>query len=205
MAYPHNMNEAIPTTAYSLLDPQEREAVDNYVNYAIAEQSRLRERIVHALYKPIPSEYIRRSRDALYRPLVRAAVAEKLNEAARDQDISPDRVIQEHAGIAFSDISDYLENAGFGEWRVKDLSQIPPSKRGALKSIESKPSPFGLHTKIVLHDKLPSLKTLGELMGLVAPDKPPMLGEYARPPAAVEQADSSAPEIEYQQLLESMS
>lgn len=199
------MNETVPTTAYSLLDAQEREAVDNYVNYAIAEQNRLRERIVHALYKQIPSEYIRRSRDALYRPLVRAAVAEKLSQAARDQDISPDRVIREHAGIAFSDISDYLEDAGFGEMRVKNLSQIPISKRGAVKSIESKPSPFGLHTKVVLHDKLLSLKVLGELMGIVAPDKPPVLGEYARPPAAVEQSASDAPELEYKQLLESMS
>lgn len=197
--------ENTPTTAYSLLDVQEREAVDNYVKYAIGEQERLRERIVHALHKPIPSEYIRRSRDALYRPLVRAAVAEKLSEAARDQDMSPDRVIREHAGIAFSDISDYLEDAGFGEMRVKNLMQLPPSKRGAVKSIESKPSPFGLHTRVVLHDKLPSLKVLGELMGLVAPDKPPVLGEYARPPAAVEQSNRDAPEQEYQLLLESMS
>lgn len=195
------MSDAIPTTAYDLLTEAEREAVDAYVNYAIEIQHSKRERIIHALYIPIPHEYIKRSRDALYKPLVRAAVAERIKKAAADQDISPDRVIQEHASIAFSNLADYVEVAGFGEFKVKDISTISPEKMAAVKSIETKPGMYGIQTKIVLHDKHPSLKAMGEMMGLVAPDKPPALIEYVRPPADTKQVDKE-PEKAYIDLLE---
>ena len=197
------MENVAPTTAYSLLDAVERQAVDNYVQFAINEQHSRRERIVHALYKPIPAEYIRKSRNALYRPLVLAAVREKIQEAANEQDLSPNRVIQEHAAIAFSDINDFIEPAGFGDYRVRDLDSIPPSKRGAVKSIECKPGPFGLHTKVVLHDKHPSLKAMGEMMGLVAPEKPPALLDYAKPPAPIT-VNEQEPEKAYAELLENV-
>lgn len=192
-----------PTTAYTLLEPHERTIVDEYVQYAINEQHRKRERIIHALYLPIPSEYIRRSKSALYKPLLRAAVAECLNKAADAQDISPNRVIQEHASIAFSCITDYIESVGFGDFRVKDLSTIPIDKLGAVKSIETKPGMYGLATKIVLHDKHPSLKAMGEMMGLVAPDKTPPLLDYVKPPQAIDVA-TDVPEQVYIELLESV-
>ena len=192
---------AFPTRAYDLLEPLEKEAVDEYVKYAIDEQHRKRERIIHALYIPIPYEYIKRSRNALYKPLVKAAVAERLKEAAAEQDISPDRVIQEHAAIAFSNIEDYIESVGFGDFKVKDITQINPEKMAAVKSIETKPGMYGLQTKVVLHDKHPSLKAMGEMMGLVAPDKTPALVEYVKPPVDKKRVEK-APEKAYQELLE---
>jgi hypothetical protein len=193
----------LPMGAYSLLEDDERSLVDEYVQYAIGEQHRKRERIIHALYLPIPSEYIRRSKSALYRPLLRAAVAERIREAAEVQDISPSRVINEHAVIAFSDISDYIEPSGFGDFRIKNLTDILPSKRGAVKSLETKPTAYGLQTKIILHDKHPSLKAMGEMMGIVASDKAPTLTEYVRPPQALD-AVSDVPEQVYMSLLESV-
>lgn len=199
------MTEPItPTRAYDLLEPLERQAVDNYVRFAVAEQDRKRERIIHALHLPIPSEYIRRSKNALYRPLVRAAVAERIREEANKQDISPDRVIEQYAAIATADIGDYVDDVGFGELKIKRIEDIPPIKRAAIKSIDSKPGAFGLHTKVVLHDKIPALKAMAEMMGLVAPDKPPALLDYVRPLDAVEDARENVPEKAYAALLEQL-
>lgn len=195
----------VPTRAYDLLDHTEKQMVEDYVKYAIGEQNRKRERIIHALYTPIPAEYLRRSRNALYRPLLRAAVAERIKEEANKQDISPSRVIEEYANIAFSNISDFIEQANdFGEVKVKLLESIEPSKMQAVKSIETKPGAFGLQTKVVLHDKLPALKAMAELMGLIAPEKPPALENYVSPPKNVTPGQEiiESPEERYTQLLQ---
>ena len=195
------MTSSIPTTAYTLLEADERHIVDEYVQYAVGEQNRKRERIAHALALPIPYDYVVRSKSALYKPLLRAAVAERLREEAETQDISPSRVVAEHASIAFSDISDYLEDAPLGDFRVKSLENMPAHKMGAVKSIETKPGMYGLATKVVLHDKHPSLKAMGEMMGLVAPDKAPALLDYVKPPQD-KKAKGGVPEEIYKQLLE---
>lgn len=189
-----------PETAYSLLESEERAAVDEYVQFAIAEQNRLRERIVHALYKPIPNEFIRRSKSALYKPLLRAAVNEKLKEAADEQDLSPSRVIQEHASIAFSNMNDYVACGNYGDIVIKDINQLSPEKQAAIKSIEVKPGVYGLTSKLTLHDKHTSLKALGEMMGIVASDTPPVLADYVKPPKALETVDD-VPEDVYAKML----
>ena len=184
----------VPTRAYDLLDANEKQMVEDYIKYAVSEQNRKRERIIHCLYTPIPSEYLRRSRNALYKPLLRAAVAERIKEEAGKQDISPTRVIEEYANIAFSNMSDYIEQANvFGELKVKMLEDIPASKMQAVRSIETKPGAFGLQTKVVLHDKLPALKAMAELMGLVAPEKPPALEGYVTP---IKNVTPGQPELE---------
>lgn len=193
-----------PTRAYDLLDPFERQQVDDYVQFAVGEQHRKRERIIHALYLAIPSEYLRRSQNSLYKPLLRAAVAERIREESHKQDISPDRVVQEHASIAFSNMFNYIEAGGFGEFKLKDVEQLTPDMMQAVKSIETKPGNFGLQCKIVLHDKHPSLKALGEMMGLVASDRPPALQQYIAPPKDVSKQVDLAPESEYAELLESL-
>lgn len=192
---------AVPTTAYDLLTAQEREAVDEYVSYAIRQQHAKGERIIHALYIPIPSEYIRRSRNALYKPLVLAAVAEQIRKAANDQDISPDRVIAEHVAIATANLHDYYHPGEFGTLTPKAIHELTLEQKKAVKSIEIKPGPFGISHKIVLHEKQTSLKALGEMMGLVAPDKPPALVNYVKPPEAERQVLERAPERAYAELL----
>ena len=82
-----------PTRAYDLLEPHERQAVDDYVKFAVDYQNSRRERIAHALEYPIPTEQVRRSKGVLAKPLARAAVAEKIQALADEQDLSPSRVI----------------------------------------------------------------------------------------------------------------
>lgn len=193
-----------PTRAYDLLEHYERQAVDEYVKYAIHQQYLKRQRIIFALSQPIPSEMVRRSKGVLAKPLARAAVAEKLQRAADDEDLSPDRVIHEHSCIAFSNIADYLDVQTFGDFTIKQLHLIPRAALQAVKSMKTIPSPYGIRTEITLHDKHPSLKMLGEYMGLVAPDRPPALANYVKP-AESEKAIESAPETAYAALLESSS
>lgn len=195
--------EAYPTSAYDLLTPVERQAVDEYVEFAVQQQRARHQRILGALNIPIPSEYIRRSRQALNRPMVRAAIAERITEVSRQEDMSPDRAIHEYASLAFSDITDYLKAGYFGEPVIKDLREIPADKAGAIKSIECKPGHVGTSWKITLHDKLPALKTLTDLMGVTAPDAPPALRDYARQEIKdAEYKELVAPETEYTELLE---
>jgi hypothetical protein len=191
---------ATPTRAYDLLEPFERQAVDDYVKYAVDQQSHKRQRIALALSQPIPSEIVRRSKGALTKPLVRAAVAEKLQAAADKEDLSPDRVIAEHAQIAFSNIGDYLYQLPLGDLAVKPLDTIPREALAAVKSMKTIPSLYGVRTEITLHDKHPSLKIMAELMGLVAPDTPPVLRDYVRP-VKTEAERSAVPEDAYAALL----
>lgn len=190
-----------PTTAYDLLEHYERQVVDDYVNFAIQRQYHSRQRIALALDIPIPGDHVRRSKGVLARPLAKAAVAEKLKAAADEEDLSPDRVIKEHATIAFSNIFDYIEKQNFGDFTVKNLDQIPRALMAAVKSIKSIPTLYGMRTEVTLHDKHPSLKVLTELMGLVAPDSPPPLAEYSKP-KRLDKDMNQAPETAYANLLE---
>lgn len=195
--------EIVPTTAYDLLEPKERECVDEYLTFVLNEQARRGERIIHALSRPIPSEYVRRSKGILHRPLVRAALAEKIREASAAQDISPDNLIREYNTIATSKMSDFVENGGFGDVMVKSFDEIGEEKMGAVKSIESKPGRYGMQVKVVLHDKLPAMNRMAEFMGLIAPERP-ILRDYTTPT----EGETGHQEVEdhseeaYSQLLE---
>jgi hypothetical protein len=198
-------SEVYPTRAYDLLTDIERRAVDEYVEFAVGQQRAKHERILMALNLPIPTEYIRRSRQALNRPVLRAAIAERIIEVSRQEDISPDRAVREFSAIAFSDITDFLQTGYFGEPSLKPLTEIPADKAGAIKSIECQPGHMGTKWKITMHDKLPALKTLTDMMGVTAPDRPPVLVNYVKQELRDEQAKQlTAPEAEYTELLESV-
>lgn len=199
------MTDATPTSAYALLETREREIVDEYFSYLVHSQNQKQERIALAINYPIDANYLKRSRGILARPLVKAALAEKINERAMEEDLSPARVIKEHATIAFSNMFDFIEPKQFGEWNIKDLNQIPRDKMAAVKTIKTKAGLNGISTEVVMHDKITSLKILAELMGLIASDKPPALGEYSAPVKTkeVENAESNPEEV-YSNLLESL-
>lgn len=196
-------NNTYPTRAYDLLEEPERKAVEEYVQYIVAEQKRKNQRIDLALNLPIPSEYIKRSRGALCRPTVRAALAERITEESDSTDISPSRVIKELAKIAFSDITDYMRTGPFGSVEIKELKDIPADKAGAIKSIETKIGQSGSNSKITMHDKLPALRALSDMMGITAPEQGPILKDYVKQEIRkATKEEVKAPEAEYVELLE---
>lgn len=197
-------NEGVyPTSAYDLLDDYERKAVEEYVQFVVSEQKRKNQRIDLAINLPIPSEYIKRSRGVLCRPTVRAALADRISEESNNADISPSRVIKELAKIAFSDVTDYLTTGAFGSVDLKQLKDIPADKAGAIKSIETKIGQSGSNSKITMHDKLPALRALSDMMGITAPEQGPVLAEYVKQEIRKNaKQELKAPEAEYVELLE---
>lgn len=198
-------SEVYPTGAYDLLTDTERKAVDEYVEFVVERQRSRHQPIKAALNLPIPNEYIRRSRQAINRPVLRAAIAERIQEESDKYDISPSRAIREYASMAFSDITDFMTTGLYGEPVLKNLRELPPDKAGAIKSIECQPGTMGMKWKITLHDKLPALKELSDLMGLTAPERPAPLADYVRAELKQEEQRAlEAPEVEYTELLEAV-
>lgn len=198
------MTSCYPTSAYDMITEAERAVLEDYVSYAVTEQQRKHQRVDLALNLPVPAEFMRKGRECFAKPVVLAALRERLLEESARRDISPDRVIREYGKIAFSDISDYLEQGSWGTVQLKDFANISADKLGAIKSVETRMGSNGAtQVKLVLHDKFPALKALAELMGLVAPDAPPALEGYVKQEIrSMEQAALQAPEAEYEELLE---
>lgn len=198
------MTSCYPTSAYDMITEAERAVLEDYVSYAVTEQQRKHQRVDLALNLPVPAEFMRKGRECFAKPVVLAALRERLLEESARRDISPDRVIREYGKIAFSDISDYLKQGSWGTVQLKDFANISADKLGAIKSVETRMGSNGAtQVKLVLHDKFPALKALAELMGLVAPDAPPALEGYVKQEIrSMEQAALQAPEAEYEELLE---
>lgn len=194
--------EVKPTRAYDLLTEVERDAVDEYIRYVVATQAQRRERIALALNYPIPAEFTRKSRGLLIKPLPRAALAERIREEANEQDLAPDRLIREYAAIAYAKIDDYVDQMPFGDITLKPFEQIPQEKMGAVKSMSSKPTMNGMQVEVKTHDKMVALAMLTKLMGLVAPDAPPVLEDYSSSNQEERQRLLEAPEELYARLLE---
>ncbi len=194
--------DVFPTSAYDLLEPLEKSAVDEYVQYAVSVQRENHESVRGAMFKPIPVEYILKSRKVLNKPVVKAAIAEKIKEISDVEDMSPNKVVKEYITIATSDIGEFIQNDPYGNVTVKPLTEIDPIKRKAIKTVETKATAFGVSTKLTLHDKLPALRALSDMMGLTPPDKPPVLSDYMPTRESIQTVED-APEVAYARLLES--
>lgn len=189
-------------SAYDSLTQSEKQAVDEYVQFAAQEQRNKREAISGALVKPIPNEWILKTHRVLSRPVPMAAVVERLKQMSDAEDMSPDKVVREYITIGTSDIGDYMTRDAYGHLVMKALNEIDPVKRRAIKKIETRATQYGPSTTLTLHDKLPALNALSEMMGLIAKDKQPVLQEYVTPKKLKAEIEE-LPEASYQELLES--
>lgn len=189
-----------PTKAYDLLTPAEREAVDTYLAYVISNQQQRGERIALALQYPIPTAYLRQSRGLLAKPVPRAALAERIQEEADQQDLSPKRVIEEYRRIAYASPEDFFEMGHFGDLQLRPMEQIPTELWSAVKTVEINPTLNGLRTKLQFYDKQTALDKFTKLMGMVAADRPPVLEDYVKP--VEDRGVLDAPEEVYAQMLE---
>ncbi len=88
-------------------------------------------------------------------------------------DISKERILQELASLAFSNISNYITFNENGDPIIK-LKDVPAKHMAALKSIEATDikvngENVGVKTKIQTIDKFPALRALAEREGLLNP------------------------------------
>ena len=173
-------------SAYRQLRPAEKAFVDAYVERVERDAARAGERISLALHRAIPASVVEASRGLLDRPMVRAAIAERINDIAAQNELTPHRVIREWMAIAFSSVGDYMEVGEDGQpWF--DLTKCTPEQLAAIKSIKIEENGDGLSRpkrrkfEFVLHDKIAGLEALAKYMGLMQPDNSHWRSESARP------------------------
>lgn len=187
-------NNAVFASAYRQLNSIER----TFVDAAVTEFERIAyqnsERIALALTRPIPPQIMDRSRGMLDKPMVTAAIAERVNEISASNDLTVPRMIKEMMSVGLATMGDYIRfedvpdhvNGGFMTVPILDITACTPEMMSAIKSIEIEESGDGLSRpakrkiKLVLHDKLGAMKMLGEMMGMLASDNPYWRAETAR-------------------------
>lgn len=168
-------------SAYRQLRPVERSFVDAYVADVERDAQRKNERISLALHRVIPAHVVEASRGMLDRPMVRAAIAERINELAATSELTHHRVVKEWMNVAFSSMGDYMRIGEDGS-PYFDLARCTPEQLAAIKSIEIEEGSRGNRKfKLTLHDKLAGLRALSEYMGMLNPDNPFWKADSAKP------------------------
>lgn len=167
-------------SAYKQLRPAQKSYVDAYVANAEREAERHHERISLALYRAIPPEVIDASQGMLDIPLVRAAIAERINERAAQEDFTWQRWLKEVAAVAFSTADDYLNVDPITGVAEVTLKSVTPEAMSAVQSIKTEgtgdPLARGYKQKveIKLHDKLRALGMMQEFYTKVMENNPHM-------------------------------
>ena len=173
-------------SAYRQLTPAERTFVDGVIIEFERIADRAGERLALMLHRPLPSNIVERSRGMLDKPMVTAAITERVNEISAANDLTVQRMVKEMMAIAFSSMGDYCTVAADGAVTF-DLARCTPEQMSAIKSIETEQHdneglarPSKSKLKIVLHDKIQGLKMLGEFMGMLTAENPYWRAETAR-------------------------
>jgi hypothetical protein len=178
--YPAPNNALNFASAYRQLRPAEKAYVDGYIQTVERDAARIGERISNALYRVIPGEVVEASRGMLDRPLVRAAIAERINELAAASELTVHRVLKEYMSIAFASMGDYMTVGEDGQ-PMFDLAKCTPEQLAAIKTVEVEEGVRGRKFKFTLHDKLGALAPLGKYMGMLEADNPHWRNDNARP------------------------
>lgn len=163
-------------SAYRQLAPAEKQFTDGFVGALETRAVKANRRIIELLEDSDPGEHT-----MLDRPLVRAAIAERVREIQDAADLTAYRVLKELSAIAFSNISDYMvadsevmegHTLNFISW---DLAKCTREQMGAIQSIKVEYDASGLVVKKLefkLHDKVAGLDRFMRYMGLLDPENP---------------------------------
>lgn len=202
-------------SAYDSLNPLEKSAVDSYVEAVKIHAAQNNELIIHALNRQIPNDVIARSRGQLEKPIVLAAIHDKITELAQEQDLSPKRILKEHMHLAMSNMLDYIKFDTFIDRKTNVVTNLPRvdfkdcsrEQMAAVKKIKVTHGMFGVDVSLELHSKQSHLEILGRMMGLEEPDNPVYIKHIAAPkdikPLASTATQAEA-ERAYTELLEAI-
>lgn len=174
-------------TAYDQLAPTERAFVDEYVASDDPRGAAIRAWPKKA-GEVKPNVLDTRALDFMKRPLIQAAIAERMAAAMDRLEISADRILREVAKIAFSNIGDYVRITAEGEPYV-DLSDVNSDQLAAVAEVTVEDFKDGRgdeardvkRVKFKLHDKLNGLDKLMRYRGLYAPEKLEVTGKGGAP------------------------
>ena len=190
-------NHVMFASAYRQLNAVERAFVDATVATLEQTARRMGERIAVALHRPLPTVIVEQSRGLLDRPLVTAAITQRISEIAAENDLTIERWVKEVSAIAFSNIDDYFEEDELGQSTI-DLGKCSRDAMAAIKTLDMEvvgdPLSANRRTRIKFqtHDKMSALKMLGEYMGALQSDNPHWRADIAKATAPVLPADADA-------------
>lgn len=144
-----------------LLNDKQRAFVDEYLIDLNATKAAIR-----AGYSPTSAR--QHASHLLSNTYIASAIHIAQRERSRRTGITAERVLQELAHIAFSDITQVVELRR-GELCITGLSEgKPESVRRAIESVSEKPGEHGTARSVKMHPKLVALKMLADHLGLNA-------------------------------------
>lgn len=180
-------------SAYNQLMASERDFVDGFISYLEREAEKRFERLTVTLARA--SDNIRmdeldaRTRALFDKPLVGAAIRERVELLASQRDLTPERVIKEHAALALSNMNDFIERFEDGSASI-NLSNVSVAQMAAVQQIETEetygPSGTKRKIKLKLYNKQVSLDALAKFNGLDKGDSPEAIAYRALPANSVE-------------------
>lgn len=160
-------------SAYRSLTAPEKAYVDDYVQQLERAADRAGEQISVALYRPIPPALVEASGGMLMKPMVLAAISERVTQIAADTEINVRRIVREYSAIAFSNIQDYMEICPVTGRPTYNLGQCTPEQLAAVRKIKHKISVVGSEEfEFETYDKLKALEALAKMFGLLQEENP---------------------------------
>lgn len=155
-------------SAYRHLTAPEKAYVDEYVAQLERAANKAGEQISVALHRPIPPALIDASGGMLVKPMVLAAISERVTQIAADTEVNVRRIVKEYSAIAFSNIADYMEICPISGRPTYNLAACTPEQMAAVRKIEHKISTTGGEEfKFETYDKLKALDALARMFGLL--------------------------------------
>lgn len=180
-------------SAYRMLTPAEKAFVDDYVASVERAADKVGEPISLALYRPIPPALIEAAGGLLERPMVLAAISERITQIAADTELTDRRIVKELTNIAFSNMNDYMEICPMTGRPSYDLSRCTPEQMAAVKAVKHEVTSLGAERlEFVTHDKLKALDMLARIRGLLTEDNAYMQSERKSKRDAQHLIDKSA-------------
>lgn len=101
----------------------------------------------------------------LNRSDIKAIVQKKMDERATRVDITADRVLEEIAKLAFSNINDFVDWSD-GAVSIRASAGIDNKKLGAISEVSESATQNGSNIKVKMHDKVRALELAGKHLKL---------------------------------------
>lgn len=187
------------SSAYKQLSDYERDFVEGFLRRVDTEAERRFEKLTITLERVASvldlNTLDERSRDLFRKPLVSAAIRERAEQIAAERDLTPQRIIQEHAAIGLFNLKRFFPEVGEDGIPQFDARNCNAVDWAAIQQIDIEEtfSRSGTTRKIKIkaHPKQTSLDAIAKFMGIDKADNAEYAA-YQTLPAELAQLPNSA-------------
>ena len=156
------------SSAYKQLIPSQKVFVDGYVADLENKAVKTGEKLKNLLMLPVNDDLPEVALNMLSMSLVRAAIAERVEQLSEEMELSVHKTLKELRSLAYSNIGHYMVADPEDSMPLFDLRNCTPEEFAAIQSIEIEENARGGRKfKFKLHDKVSSLHKLMQYQGLL--------------------------------------